>query len=164
MNTKINENISLLDQAKIQAQVLVPVLNALREEIGREKADALVGRALAQWSRAMALAIGASLPGTPRARWDQMQAEMLRRVGSDVTPDVIAQDDQRIDVNITHCEYAELFKQLGEPDLGTVLLCDGDFHQAAASEGTVELERTQTIMKGAPYCDFRYRFKSGGAA
>ena len=24
----------------------------------------------------------------------------------------------------------------------------------------MELTRTQTIMKGAPYCDFRYRLKS----
>ena len=36
----VNPNISLLDKTRIQAQVLVPVMRAMRAEIGREKADA----------------------------------------------------------------------------------------------------------------------------
>lgn len=160
MEIEINEEISLLDQAKIQAQVLVPLLRALREEIGKERADALVGRALADWSRRMAFEVGARLAGTSRQRWDQMQTQMLRRVGSDVDLQPLAQDDERLDFDIRGCRYAELFKRLGEPELGAVLFCDIDFHMAEASQGAVELERTQTTMKGASCCDFRYRFKS----
>ena len=33
-------DISLLDKTRIQAQVLVPVLRALRAELGKDKADA----------------------------------------------------------------------------------------------------------------------------
>ncbi len=45
-DSTINENLSLLDEAKIQAQVLVPVLRALRSELGEEKAKQLVRTAL----------------------------------------------------------------------------------------------------------------------
>jgi hypothetical protein len=39
-------SLSLLEQTRIQAQVLVPVMHALRAELGRDKADALVKGAL----------------------------------------------------------------------------------------------------------------------
>ena len=42
MDITINPEISLLDQVKMQAQVLVPVLRALRAELGKERADRLV--------------------------------------------------------------------------------------------------------------------------
>ena len=38
----VDSRLSLLDKTRIQAQVLVPVLQALRAELGREKADAIV--------------------------------------------------------------------------------------------------------------------------
>jgi hypothetical protein len=42
--------LSLLDKVRLQAQVLVPVLRALRTELGRVKADAIVKKALRDWS------------------------------------------------------------------------------------------------------------------
>ena len=46
----VDPNISLLEKTRIQAQVLVPVLRALRSELGKEKADAIVKQALRGWS------------------------------------------------------------------------------------------------------------------
>jgi hypothetical protein len=39
-------SVSVIQQAKIQAQVLVPLVKALREELGEERANALVRKAL----------------------------------------------------------------------------------------------------------------------
>ena len=41
----IDSRLSLLDKTRIQAQVLVPLLQALRAELGREKADAIARQA-----------------------------------------------------------------------------------------------------------------------
>jgi hypothetical protein len=54
----VDPKISLLDKTRIQAQVLVPVMQALRAEIGKEKADALVRRALRDWSKQLFAAVG----------------------------------------------------------------------------------------------------------
>ncbi len=42
----VNPEISVLEKTRIQAQVLVPVLRAMRAEFGKAKADALVKEAL----------------------------------------------------------------------------------------------------------------------
>lgn len=73
MDIAINPSISILDQVKMQAQVLVPVLKALRAELGEERADRLVTTALREWSRDVYLRIGASMPGGPREKWDGAQ-------------------------------------------------------------------------------------------
>jgi hypothetical protein len=39
-------DVSIIQQAKIQAQVLVPLVKALQAELGEERANALVRRAL----------------------------------------------------------------------------------------------------------------------
>ena len=44
----VDSRLSLLDKTRIQAQVLVPVLRALRAELGKERADAIVKASLAR--------------------------------------------------------------------------------------------------------------------
>ena len=57
---------------------------------------------------------------------------------------------------------ADFFRQLGEPELGALLVCDTDLAVAAVGNPEVTMTRTQTIMKGAKYCDFRYQMKTDG--
>lgn len=152
--------IPLLDEVKLQAEVILPVLRALRAELGASRADAIVGDALRQWARDLYHRIGESKPGTPREKWDAVWAEDMRpRIGDAVERELLRDDASAREYNITRCQYAEFFKNLGEPELGGILLCDSDFHIADVGGANVEFKRTQTIMQGAPYCDFRYRFR-----
>ena len=64
----VDPKISLLDKTRIQAQVLVPVLRALRAELGKDKSDAIVKQALRDWSRQLFAAIGEAIDGSPRRR------------------------------------------------------------------------------------------------
>ncbi|SHH13763.1 hypothetical protein [Bradyrhizobium erythrophlei] len=65
----VDPKASLLDKTRMQAQVLVPVLRALRAELGKGKADAIVKQALRDWSRQLFAAIGDSIEGSPRRKW-----------------------------------------------------------------------------------------------
>src|SRR5215475_3556252 len=47
--------------------------------------------------------------------------------------------------------------ELGEPELGFLLVCSQDFTFAEGLGPDIKLTRTQTIMQGASHCDFRYR-------
>ena len=60
-------------------------------------------------------------------------------------------------LDVTRCRYAEFYKALGEPELGFLLVCTADHAVAEGFGADIELTRTQTIMQGAPRCDFRYR-------
>lgn len=157
----MTQDLSLLEEVKLQAQVLVPLLKALRAEIGKEKADRIVGQALTEWSKSLYRRIGEQKGGAPRERFDAIWADLRPRIGNAVDRDMLKDDSEVREYNVTRCAYAEFFKALGEPDLGTVLLCDIDFHIAEIGAPAIEFKRTQTIMKGAPYCDFRYRMKQG---
>jgi hypothetical protein len=161
MEIAINDQISLLDQVKIQAQVLVPLLKALRTELGEERANELVTSALRDWSRDMFLRIGAGIPGNPREKWEALNAASMPRIGADVDFEMLKQEPAAMEFNITGCRYADFFRALGEPELGAVLLCEADNHVAEVGSPDVDFTRTQTIMKGAKYCDFRYRMKTG---
>src|SRR6185437_5508650 len=150
----VDPRLSLLDKTRIQAQVLVPVLTALRKELGKEKADAIVKQALRDWSRQLFAAIGDGVEGSPRGKWAAMHTAMAEITEKDVTVEMRRRDKDALEFDITQCRFAEFFRALGEPDLGSLLICETDFDIAAAGGGEVGFTRDQTIMQGAPSCTF----------
>jgi predicted ArsR family transcriptional regulator len=154
----VDPNISMLDKTRIQAQVLVPVLRALRAEIGKEKADAIVKDALRDWSKQLFAAIGHDVEGSPRRKWAAMQGAFNDVTEREVTFDILRKDEEALHIDVTSCRFAEFFRALGEPELGALLVCHADVDIAAAVGGEVSLDRSQTIMQGAPSCTFRYKF------
>jgi hypothetical protein len=78
--------------------------------------------------------------------------------GKKVEVEVRRHDKEALEIDVTCCRFAEFFRALGEPELGTLLICETDFDIALVGEGEVSLDRAQTIMQGAPSCTFRYKF------
>jgi predicted ArsR family transcriptional regulator len=154
----VDPKLSLLDKTRIQAQVLVPVLRALRAELGKEKADAIAKEALRGWSKNLFAAIGDRVDGSPRRKWAAMHSAMGAATEQAVTVQTLRHDKDALEFDITHCRFAEFFRALGEPELGALLICETDFDIAAAGGGDVAFTRDQTIMQGAPSCTFRYKF------
>lgn len=154
----VDPNLSLLDKTRIQAQVLVPVLRALRAELGKEEADAIVREALRAWSSQLFRGISDGIGGAPRRKWAELQAAWAKISEPHVKAETLRHDKEAFEVDITQCRFAEFFRALGEPELGALLICDADYDVAAAGGDEVSLTRQQTIMRGAPSCTFRYKF------
>ena len=154
----VDPRVSLLDKTKIQAQVLVPVLRALRAELGNDKANGIVKQALRDWSQQLFAAIGESIEGSPRRKWATMQDALADVSLQEVEVEMRRHDKEVLEFDVTRCRFAEFFRALGEPELGALLICETDFDIASASQGEVTLDRSQTIMQGAPSCTFRYKF------
>jgi predicted ArsR family transcriptional regulator len=154
----VDPRLSLLDKTRIQAQVLVPVLRALRSELGQERADAIVKQALRGWSKQLFAAVGDSVDGRPRRKWAAIQSVWGEVSGREVEVEILRHDEEALEIDVTRCRFAEFFRALGEPELGALLICETDFDIAAAGGGEVSLTRDQTIMQGASSCTFRYKF------
>jgi predicted ArsR family transcriptional regulator len=154
----VDPSVSLLDKTRIQAQVLVPVLRALRAELGDDKADAIVKQALRDWSKQLFTAIGDGIEGSPRRKWATMHSALSDVSEGEVEVEMLRHDKEALEFDVTRCRFAEFFRVLDEPELGSLLICETDFDIALAGEGEVSLERAQTIMRGAPSCTFRYKF------
>src|SRR6266478_3902333 len=155
-------DIPLIEQVKIQAQVLVPLVKALQAELGEERANAIVRKALGdlyrkygeRWWRTQ----GSRNLGEKVASAFEMFAagDALEYKGVKETPDVL-------ELNVTECRYAEFYKKIGAPELGFLLTCsaDTDFFHAEGFGDKVRLTVAQTSMLGASHCGFRYRLKKG---
>ncbi|WP_407155228.1 L-2-amino-thiazoline-4-carboxylic acid hydrolase [Bradyrhizobium sp. STM 3557] len=149
-------SIPVIEQAKIQAQVLVPLMKALQAELGEARANALVRRTLRDLYRRYGEEFWQS---RPEKNLGQAMASAFATYARDEALDyrVIAQSADACEIDVTACRYAEFYKALGEPELGFLLVCSADFDTAAGFGDDVTLTRTQTIMQGASHCDFRYR-------
>jgi hypothetical protein len=150
----VDPRLSLLDKTRIQAQVLVPVLQAFRAKLGKEKADAIVRQALRDWSKQLFAAVAESVEGSPRRRWAAMQTALTEITEREVTFEMIRHDKEALEFDVTHCRFAEFFRALGEPELGALLVCATDFDIVAAGGSEVGLRRDQTLMQGGPSCTF----------
>jgi hypothetical protein len=151
-------DIPLIEQVKIQAQVLVPLVKALQAELGEERANAIVRKALGDlyrkygetwWRKQGARDVGEKMASAFErfAAGDALDYEVVRQ-----TPDAF-------EVNVTGCRYARFYHEIGAPELGFLLTCSADFSMAEGYAAGVQLTRTQTIMQGASHCDFRYVLK-----
>jgi hypothetical protein len=151
-------NVSQIEQVKIQARVLVPLIKALRSELGEERANGILRRALGDlyrragerwWQRQQGSGLGEKMAAT--FEWfagdDALDYSVVKQ-----TPDAFA-------VNVTGCRYAKFFQAIGEPELGFLLVCSADFPMTEGFGDGVQLTRSQTIMEGASHCDFRYALK-----
>ena len=149
-------SVSVIEQAKIQAQVLLPLVKALQAELGEARANALVRRALGELYRRYGeefwrtknephLGKAAASAFATYARDDALDYQ------------VVEQSRDAFGLDVRRCAYAEFYKDLGEPELGFLLVCTADFATAEGFGPDVKLTRTQTIMQGASHCDFRYR-------
>lgn len=147
--------VGVLTRREIEARILSPVIEALARRFGRDEVVAVVRDVVTSIAReqgsAMAEARGDnSLPGFAATLepWTRDGALEMR---------IVEQTDEALSFDVTRCRYAEMYGALGIPELGAVLSCNRD---AALIEGfnpSVTLTRTQTIMQGAPCCNFRYR-------
>ncbi len=150
--------VPLIEQVKIQAQVLVPLVRTLQAELGEERANALVRKSLGalyrQFGEAWWRAQGAS-------KADEKLGIAFEKfaAGDALDYEVLKQTTDTFELNVTGCRYAKFYQELGAPELGFLLTCSADFQFVEGFGSDVQLTRTQTIMQGADHCDFRYKLK-----
>ncbi|MEO0547843.1 MAG: L-2-amino-thiazoline-4-carboxylic acid hydrolase [Pseudomonadota bacterium] len=53
-------------------------------------------------------------------------------------------------------------RAMGMAEVGHILSCRRDGTFCTGYNPNIKLDRTQTIMQGASYCDFRYRWEDNG--
>lgn len=146
--------IGVLTRREIEARILAPVIDALGQEFGRERVVDIVRETIIRLAREQGAQLAAAYGGDSLDTF----ARTLENWKKDdaLRIDVVEQTDERFSFNVTRCRYAEMYRALGIPELGAVLSCNRDFALIEGFNPGVELTRTQTIMQGAPFCDFRY--------
>jgi hypothetical protein len=150
----------ILERRRIEAAILKHVLDVITERTDRAEAEAVIGEACSRSAIEQGQALARDLGHTPDLtdflailpNWTKEDALEI---------DVLVAEPDKMDFNITRCRYSEMYHEMGLGDIGHLLSCnrDGDF--CIGYNPDITLTRTQTLMKGASHCDFRYKMTKG---
>lgn len=141
-------------QTILTSLVIVPLLKTFQSKLGGHRANEIARPALRRWAMAHGEAISRLFPGSDV---EKMATAFPLFTDGACDYEVLKQTGDEYHLNVTGCLYAEYFKAIGEPELGAMIWCGADFPMAQGIGEGVILHRTQTIMEGASFCDFRYR-------
>jgi hypothetical protein len=150
-------DVPILTQRRIEAAFAKTLYDHMAAEFGAEAARRVLASAVIDMARAAASEMAKQAP-PGQSSLDGFRAILPRWTAEDaLTIDVVKSTTTEFHFNVTHCRYAEMYREMGLADLGAILSCnrDGAFCDGYAPD--LKLERTQTIMGGASHCDFRYR-------
>lgn len=152
----LTRKIGVLMRREVEARILAPVIEALSERFGRDEVVEVVRDRIVEIAKAQGRDLADEMAGSGSDEF----LESLRYWTRDdaLTIDVLEHSGETLNFDVKRCRYAEMYRALGIPELGAVFSCNRDFALIDGFNQNAELERTQTIMEGAPHCDFRYRF------
>jgi hypothetical protein len=147
----------VLTRREIEARILAPLLEAFGKEFGRERVLEIAREVIVDVARKQGGRLAESMGGNSLAHFDASMEAWKK--GDAIQIEVLERSDKRFGFNVTRCKYAEMYSELGIPELGRILSCSRDFSLIEGFNPEVKLTRTQTLMDGADHCDFRYEVR-----
>lgn len=146
--------ISILARREIEARILISILQAFIQEFGEEKklkiVSSIIASIAAEAGRQLARLMGDnSLEAfaSGYTLWTKKDALKM---------EILEQGPKKFFFNVNRCRYADMSRELGIQDFGHLLSYRRDAPLITGLNPQIKLTRAQTIINGAPYCDFRY--------
>jgi hypothetical protein len=157
LQDRLNEAIGVLTRREAEARILAPVIEALGNEFGRDRVVAVLRDTIVKIAEAQGTLLAELMEGNSLRQFYDSLEFWTKDDAMEI--DLIEQTDEIFSFNVTRCGYAELYEKLGILKLGTTLSCTRDFALIRGFNKDITLKRSQTIMEGAPHCDFRYKLE-----
>ena len=153
-------DVPVLLRREIEARMVAPLIEAYVDELGRERAVEIASEVILK----LALENGADLAQRCGGNSFEHLANGMGQwsAGGAIERDVLERDETKYNYNIVRCKYAEMYKDLGLADMGALFSCGRDGQLFGGFNPDIKFERTQTIMEGAEYCDFRLSLPEEG--
>lgn len=149
------ERLPILEQRRIEAGVIKPIYDEMVAQLGVQMARRILGAAIEKAAVAQGKAFAEAAGGrlgiegfaAIQRHWTANGALQIEELGRSA---------EHFDFNVTRCRYAEMYREMGLGEIGHLLSCNRDGTFCQGFDPSISLQRTQTIMGGAPHCDFRY--------
>ncbi|MEJ2656970.1 MAG: L-2-amino-thiazoline-4-carboxylic acid hydrolase [Desulfobacterales bacterium] len=149
-------NITHLKLREIQAPIVTLLINGFKREIGHEEAIKIAEDVINEDAIAFGKEMALKYAGNTMAGLSKIVKEVWAGDGA-LDIEMIKETDCELFFNVTDCGYARIYERMGIKEMGSVLSCIRDFSFIKGFNPQIELKRTQTIMEGAKYCDFRFK-------
>lgn len=150
------DGLGILARRRIEAEILAPVYDELKAEVGVERARAILCKAVRRAAIAAGKAFADRTPGeTDLSTFRAIQPLWTKDGALEI--ETLQATPEAYDFNVRRCRYAETYKQMGLAEIGSLLSCNRDRAFCEGYDPHLKLTRTKTLMEGADHCDFRYR-------
>jgi hypothetical protein len=152
----VDPELGILARRKIEAAIIAPIYDEMREAIGEDKARDILRRAI----RRAAIDAGAEMASRADGDADLESFKAILPLWTKddaLTIEVIDDRPGVFDFTVKRCRYAETYRAMGLGEIGDILSCNRDGAFCEGYDPRIKLTRSQTIMSGASHCDFRYR-------
>ncbi len=152
----LTSQIGVLVRREVEARILAPIIGALSAEFGRDRVIAIVRDTIVNIAREQGSELADTMGGCSCRHFK----ESLKYWTKDDALEIVVhvEDGEHLTYHATRCRYAEMYQALGIPELGAIFSCNRDAALIKGFNPDARLVRTQTLMEGAPFCDFVYTF------
>jgi hypothetical protein len=151
--TDINK-VSTIIRREIEALIAVPLIEAFIEEFGRDECLKVVEKAIGPLARAAGADLR-NMAGGDSVEDFHKKVMPLFGQGGALEIEVLEATPTKVAFNVKRCKYAEMYRKNGLEAFGHILSCARDFPLIEGFNPKIKFTRTQTIMEGAEFCDFR---------
>ena len=143
---------------EIQAPLVSALIQGFAKDIGEDNAVAIAQEVIRKDAVVSGKALAEKYAGNSLEVLLQAVEDVWAKDGT-LEIQHVRLTEESLQFDVTSCAYAEMYERLGIKELGCLLSCSRDFTFMEGFNPEFELTRTQTIMEGADYCDFRYNKK-----
>jgi len=155
-------DVGVLKRREIEARTLAPIIDRLGDEFGQERVRDLAAEVIIDVAKSQGAAMAEMLGGNDLSVFADSLEAWTR--GGALEIEVVEQTDTTFAFNVTRCKYAEMYRDLGDADLGARMSCNRDGTMVEGFNPDITFTRTQTIMSGASHCDFVYELPASEKA
>ncbi len=150
--------LAMLEKRRIEAEMLKNIYDVLVERHGEADAEDIIGTAVKRSAVQQGEEFRKQHGSEPDLE-DFAALGALWEMNGALKRDVHVQTKDRLEYDMVYCAYAEMYREMGIGHIGHLLSCNRDGTFCVGYNPKMKLTRTQTIMEGADFCDFRYRME-----
>lgn len=148
--------LSLIERRKIEAGIVVPLIKGYAEALGIDKSISVATAVIQQLARDAGRQIAEDRGADTLTEFADVVRTLWSRGGKTLEIEFMETSDTVLTFNVKRCLYAEQYEKLGIGGYGYCLSCSRDAAFAEGFNPKIKMTRTQTVMEGAPHCDFRF--------
>lgn len=146
------DDVPIILRREIEALMVAPFLQAFAAELGNAKTTKIAAKVIAELANKAGKDMAKVCGGNTLALFHKTLP--LFSQGGALEMETKERSDTCLKFNITKCAYAEMYRENGLSDIGSLLSCQRDVHLFKGYNPDFAFTRTQTIMEGGSYCDF----------
>jgi len=151
-------SVPIIIRREIEALIAAPLIKTFIDRFGREPALEATQKVI----KSLAGQAGKLLQMVAGGNGMEHLQKILPLFGQGgaLEFDVLEATPAKASINVTRCKYAEMYREHGLEEFGVLLSCSRDFALMEGFNPEIRFTRTQTIMEGAPFCDFRFSLET----